>query len=71
LRWKPDKGEQQMEPMVNVKQLQEIYGNPVSWWYQAAETGRVPSYRIGKYRKFRLSEVERWIESQHQGPPAK
>lgn len=57
-----------MEPMVDVKKLEEIYGNPRSWWYAAAETGRVPSYRIGKYRKFRLSEVEAWIEAQRQGP---
>jgi excisionase family DNA binding protein len=57
-----------MEPMVDVKKLEEIYGNPRSWWYAAAEAGRVPSYRIGKYRKFRISEVEAWIEAQRQGP---
>jgi excisionase family DNA binding protein len=56
------------EPLVDVKRLKELYGNPESWWYQAAETGRVPSYRIGKYRKFRLSEVEAWIKEQRQGP---
>lgn len=57
-----------MEPMVDVKKLEEIYGNPRTWWYQAAESGRVPSYRIGKYRKFRLSEIETWMEAQRQGP---
>lgn len=58
-----------VEAMVDVKKLQEVYGNPSSWWYQAAETGRVPSYRIGKYRKFRLSEIETWISAQRQGAP--
>jgi hypothetical protein len=59
-----------MEPMVDVKKLAELYGNPCSWWYQAAESGLVPSYRIGKYRKFRVSEIETWLEAQRQGPAA-
>ena len=44
------------------------------WWSaevarasrQAAETGRVPSYRVGKYRRFRLSEIENWLVTQRQ-----
>jgi hypothetical protein len=57
-----------MEPLVNVKTLATIYGNPASWWYAAAEAGRVPSYRVGKYRKFRISEIEAWLRDQRQGP---
>jgi excisionase family DNA binding protein len=40
-----------------------------SWWYAAAESGRIPSYKIGKYRKFKLSEIDAWIAAQRQGPP--
>ena len=56
-----------MEPMVDVKKLEELYGNPRSWWYAAAETGRIPSYKLGKYRKFRLSEVEAWRAERRAG----
>lgn len=56
-----------MEPMVDVKVLEEVYGTPRSWWYTAAENGKVPSYRVGKYRRFRLSEIEAWLSAQRQG----
>ena len=55
-----------IERMVDVNQLAELYGQPRSWWYQAAESGRVPSYRVGKYRRFRLSEIEDWLSTQRQ-----
>ena len=57
-----------MEPLVDVKKLKELYGNPCSWWYAAAEAGRIPSYRLGKYRRFRISEIEAWMQAQRQGP---
>lgn len=60
-----------MEPMVDVVKLEEVYGTPRSWWYTNAEAGKVPSYRVGKYRRFRLSEIEAWLGAQRQGPEAK
>jgi excisionase family DNA binding protein len=60
-----------MEPFVDVKKLEEVFGTPRSWWYQKAEDGKVPSYRIGKYRRFRISEIEAWLAAQRQGPTAK
>lgn len=57
-----------MEPMVDVAKLEEVYGMPRSWWYTAAESGRVPSYKAGKYRRFRLSEIEAWLTAQRQEP---
>jgi len=55
-----------MEQMVDVKRLEEVYGTPRSWWYSAAEDNRVPSYKVGKYRRFRLSEIEAWLATQRQ-----
>jgi predicted DNA-binding transcriptional regulator AlpA len=55
--------EPRMEPLVDVKVLHEKYGPPVTWWYSAAERGEVPSFKLGKYRKFRISEVEAWLQS--------
>ena len=56
-----------MESLVDVKKLEEVYGTPRSWWYTAAEDGKVPSYKLGKYRRFRISEVESWLEGQRNG----
>ena len=57
-----------MEPMVDVKRLEEVHGIPRSWWYSAAEDGRIPSYKIGKYLRFRMSEIETWLAAQRQQP---
>jgi len=57
------------EPLVDVKELTKRYGQPPSWWYVQALTGIVPSYKLGKYVKFRVSEVEAWIQTQRKQPP--
>jgi excisionase family DNA binding protein len=56
---------------VDVKDLTARYGLKESWWYAKAEAGEIPSLKLGKYRKFRLSEVEAWIEAQRQKPTKK
>ena len=57
--------------LVDVKTLADKFGPPPSWWYAQAEAGKIPSYRLGKYRRFRVAEIEAWIEAQRQGPGAK
>jgi predicted DNA-binding transcriptional regulator AlpA len=57
-----------VEPMVDVKRVSAVYGNPPSWWYASAEAGKIPSYKVGKYLRFRLSEIEAWLASQRRGP---
>ena len=52
--------------MVTVKELSQRFGPPPSWWYVKSERGEVPSYRLGKYRLFKLSEVEAWVAQQRQ-----
>jgi excisionase family DNA binding protein len=53
---------------VGVKYLKERFGPPESWWYTQAEAGRIPSYKLGKYRRFKLEEIEQWLAAQKQGP---
>ena len=55
------------ETLVNVRELNRRYGPPASWWYTRAEAGEIPSFKLGKYRLFRLSEIEKWLEAQRQG----
>jgi excisionase family DNA binding protein len=56
------------EPLVGVKELEQRYGIPASWWYAHAAAGEIPNYKVGRYRKFRFSEVEKWLEQHRQGP---
>ena len=56
------------EEFVGVTDLERRFGLPVSWWYAKAEAKEMPSYKIGKYRKFRISEVSSWLEQHRCGP---
>lgn len=55
------------EPLVGPRVVAEQLGMKISWVYTAAETGLLPSYKLGKYRKFRPSEVAAWLAEQRRG----
>jgi excisionase family DNA binding protein len=47
-----------------------------SWVREATREGRLPHLRLGRYRRYRRQDIERWLEAQHAGgglafPPAK
>jgi excisionase family DNA binding protein len=52
------------ERLLSVGEVAQFLGVGESWVYGAAESNRVPSFRIGKYRRFRLSEILTWLEKQ-------
>jgi excisionase family DNA binding protein len=31
--------------------------------YKMAESGQIPSYKLGKLRRFKVSEIQEWMES--------
>jgi excisionase family DNA binding protein len=41
---------------------------PVSWVYAQAEAGLLPSYKVGRYRRFNMAEIERFLEGRREGP---
>ena len=58
------------EPLLNIKELADLTSLPVSWIYSHTATGALPHYKIGKYLRFRRTEIELWLASQHRGPDA-
>jgi hypothetical protein len=56
------------EEFVGVADLERQFGVPASWWYAQAEAEKIPSYKIGKYRRFRVSEIVAHFEAQRRGP---
>ena len=51
-------------PLRDVQYVAQRLGVPVSWVYAAVESGRLPSYRIGRYRRVADDDLERWIAAQ-------
>ncbi len=57
------------ERLVNVDELAEYLGVKKSWVYQRSREkgpGSMPTLKIGKYCRWRLSDVKAWIQSQNE-----
>ena len=55
-----------IEQLITAKQLAELLGTRTNTVYDLAAAGKLPSLRIpGVGRRFRVSEVERWLEQHH------
>ncbi len=52
------------EPFVGIEEASRFLGVKISWLYEAVRLNRVPSYKIGSFRRFRLSELEAWARGQ-------
>lgn len=59
-----------LEPMLDVSELADYLGGPVSTVYDWRTRGLGPrAYRFGKYLKFAVSDVRVWIEQQRDKLP--
>ena len=52
------------ERLLAAKELAERLGVHPNYIYSLAVAGQLPSFRIGGNRRFRWSDVERWLEEQ-------
>jgi excisionase family DNA binding protein len=52
------------EPYVDVQTVAEFLGVPKSWIYEQARRYGMPHRFAGRYLRFRLSEVEAWLDEQ-------
>ncbi len=55
------------ESLLNVEEAATFLGVRPGTVYLWAETGRIPSYKIGNLRRFRLSELEAHLQA-HREP---
>ncbi len=59
-----------LDPLVTITELSEYLGVPVKTIYEWRQTGRGPvGVRIGRHLKFRLSDVQTWVDGQRDVPP--
>ncbi len=59
-----------VEPYVPIEEAARFLAVPVSWLYEQAARGKVPSRKLGKYRRFKLSELEAWASGTGNGKHA-
>ncbi len=55
------------EPLLSVGDVASLLHVPPSWVYAQAEAKTLPSFKIGKYRRFQRAEVEAWLAQRHMG----
>lgn len=52
------------EKWVRVRDVADHLGVSASWVNKAATVGTLPVYRVGRNLRFRISEVESWLQKQ-------
>jgi excisionase family DNA binding protein len=57
---KTPKGVIEMEAFVGVTEVAAFLGVKVSWIYEMVRLNKLPSYKIGPFRRFRLNEIDTW-----------
>ncbi len=55
------------EPFVGIEEAAAFTGLKVSYLYDLVRLGKAPSYKVGKFRRFRLSELEAWVKGNANG----
>ena len=57
------------ERLIGPRDVSALYDLPLTWVYAKAEAGVLPHFKIGKYIKFRPSEIVTWLEGQRAQQP--
>jgi excisionase family DNA binding protein len=57
-------GSRREERLLTAEEVASMLNVPVTWVYRAARTGELPSVRLGRYVRFRLDDILRWIDGQ-------
>lgn len=52
-----------LERVLSVRELADVLGMSERWVAYQVRAG-MPSYKFGRARRFRLSEVERWLSKE-------
>ena len=63
-----------MDRLLTAEEVAERLGTRTDWVWAQARAGRIPHVRLGRYRRFRESAIEAWLQGLETGgvaaPPA-
>jgi excisionase family DNA binding protein len=48
-------------PLLTAGEVGELLGVPASWVYEQSRRGRIPTVTLGRYRRYRLAAIQRWV----------
>jgi excisionase family DNA binding protein len=51
-----------LEPLLDADQVAELLGVKASEVYAQARAGKIPSVKLGKYRKFSPPQLKKWLD---------
>jgi excisionase family DNA binding protein len=55
------------ERLLNAAEVADFLAVKESWVREATRDGRLPHLRLGRYRRYRLEDIERWLSDQQAG----
>jgi len=47
--------------LLNADQVAQMLGVPKTWVYEQSRKGRIPTVTLGRYRRYRVETIERWV----------
>jgi PTS system nitrogen regulatory IIA component len=56
------------EPLLTARELADLLGFAAGTIVDWAERGEIPAFKVGGRLRFRLSEIEEWLESRRLCP---
>jgi excisionase family DNA binding protein len=48
--------------LLTADEVAELLAVPVSWVRESTRSGAIPHVELGRYRRYRLADVEAWLE---------
>ncbi len=55
---------------LTVNEVAKLLQVPKSWVYDRTRDGRIPCFKVGKYIRFKPSEIDKWLASQKAPSPS-
>lgn len=59
-----------MAQLIDAEAAGELLGVPASWVLAQARRDRIPSVKLGHYRRFDPDELQAWWQQRQRGPKA-
>jgi len=59
---KQTNGNLSLESLLDAEQVAQILGVDTAYVHAQARAKKIPSIKLGKYRKFLPSQIKRWLE---------
>jgi excisionase family DNA binding protein len=50
------------ESLLTAGQVASVLGVPRSWVYEQSRAGRIPTVKLGRYRRYRREAIEAWLQ---------